>query len=211
VPHTVHVLVLTIDQQRSRTGQDRVPGLLRALEAVPVRAAFERTVGDELRGVPQGAEAAYQAIRVATRDGDWHVGLGAGPGELDDGASTRAGRGPAFLHARQAVEAAKGSHVSLAVRAPDARAAARAQAVLRLLACLLGRRTPAQWEAVDLLEEGLSGHEAATRLGISDQALSQRRLTSGLEEEVGARPYVIDLLRALDTPAQGPVPSSGKR
>lgn len=207
MPHTVHVLVLTIDQQGSRTGQDRVPGLLRALEAVPVRAAFERTVGDELRGVPQGAEAAYQAIRVATRDGDWHVGLGAGPGELDDGASTRAGRGPAFLHARQAVEAAKGSHVSLAVRAPDAQAAARAQAVLRLL----GRRTPAQWEAVDLLEEGLSGHEAATRLGISDQALSQRRLTSGLEEEVGARPYVIDLLRALDTPAQGSVPSSGKR
>lgn len=100
MPHTVHVLVLTIDQQGSRTGQDRVPGLLRALEAVPVRAAFERTVGDELQGVPQGAEAAYQAIRVATRDGDWHVGLGAGPGELDDGASTRAGRGPAFLHAR---------------------------------------------------------------------------------------------------------------
>ena len=45
------MFALTIDQHRSRRGEDLVPGLLGALAAVPTVLPFERTVGDEVQGL----------------------------------------------------------------------------------------------------------------------------------------------------------------
>ena len=82
--------------------------------------------------------------------------------------------------------------------APDDRAAESAQAVLGLLAAVVQRRTPAGWEAVDLLTSGLSRAEAATELGISRQALSQRLLVGMWPQEERARRVAADLLSAAD-------------
>lgn len=61
--------VLTIDQARSRRSPDRVPELLAALSDVGVLAPFERTVGDEVQGVPADAAAALAAIRICFAEG----------------------------------------------------------------------------------------------------------------------------------------------
>lgn len=70
--------VLTIDQARSRRRPDRVPELLAALADVDTLAPFERTVGDEVQGVPAEATAVLAAIRIALAEGEWHIGLGVG-------------------------------------------------------------------------------------------------------------------------------------
>ena len=87
------MLVMTVDQRGSRTAPDRVPALLEALRGIPVRAPFERTVGDEVQGVPQDADAVWSALRVMTREGDWHIGIGGGAGELGPDGASRSGRG----------------------------------------------------------------------------------------------------------------------
>ena len=45
------MFALTIDQHRSRTGEDLVPALLDGLAPVPTVLPFERTVGDEVQGL----------------------------------------------------------------------------------------------------------------------------------------------------------------
>lgn len=111
--------VVTIDQRGSRVADDLVPGLLEALADIPCAAAFERTAGDEVQGLLTDPAAVRRALLVALRGGEWHCGVGAGEVDDDSYASgTRAGRGPAYLAARDAVEAAKGLSSSVAVRVP---------------------------------------------------------------------------------------------
>ncbi|QPL04795.1 MULTISPECIES: hypothetical protein [Actinomyces] len=194
--------VLTIDQIGSRSSADRVPEILGALADLPVLAAFERTVGDELQGVVPDAVTAVTAARRALAAGGWHIGLGVGRGALGDGGS-RTGSGPAFLAAREAVEASKRARVSLAVRAvaaaasgarAAAEAAADAQAVLRLLGAVITARTPAQQAVVALLDDGLTGKDAAARLGVSGQAVSKHRIGAGYDEEIDVLPAVAHLV-----------------
>lgn len=195
------MLVMTVDQRGSRTAPDRVPALLEALRGIPVRAPFERTVGDEVQGVPQDADAVWSALRVMTREGDWHIGIGGGAGELGPDGASRSGRGAAFLAARDAVEASKSRSPSVAVREgglPGSERAAAVEAVAGLLVSLLQRRSEAQWQTIDLLEGGMSGQQAATVLGISPQAVSQRRLAAGADIERDGAAHLVRLLDALD-------------
>lgn len=109
--------VVTIDQRDSRTSTDRVPDLLDELAAVPCVSAFDRTAGDEVQGLLDDPAAVRQALLIALRSGRWHCGVGVGevdPASWESG--TRAGRGPAYLAARDAVEAAKGMPGSVAIR-----------------------------------------------------------------------------------------------
>lgn len=196
------MLVVTADQRRSRTGPDLVDDLLavlggRALANRWVRAC-ERTAGDEVQGVADDPSLVVEVALLLARDGRWSVGIGAGPVRTPLPASARAGAGPAYEHARLAVERAKSSPDRVVVSAPDERAAGSAQAVLGLLAAVVQRRTPAGWEAVDLLAEGLTRAEAATRLGITRQALSQRLLVGLWPQEERARPVAADLLSVAD-------------
>lgn len=198
------VYVLTLDQQRSRSGTDQVPELLEMLSEVPVEAAFERTVGDEVQGVAADASAVVAAVRIVLRQGGWHVGVGLGPGSLSPDGGTRSGFGPAFIAARQAVETAKGSHSSVAVQVglvrgghdPEAQAlAAEAQALLRLIGMAVSRRSPAQREVVTLLDSGMTGKQVAHRLAVSPQAVSGRRTAAGHTEEMEGWGAVENLLR----------------
>lgn len=61
--------VMTIDQVGSRTRADRVPDLLSRLEDTSTLAPFERTVGDEVQGIPADAQAVLRVVTVLLRDG----------------------------------------------------------------------------------------------------------------------------------------------
>jgi hypothetical protein len=207
------VLVLTIDQRGSRRVGDRVEELLavlaRRLHSTPraVVRPFERTVGDEVQGVLDDADLAVDLALTALRGGGWTVGVGAGPVDLPLPASTRAGYGPAFVHARTAVERAKSrpGPVPLAVEGDGRRAAAEAEAVLTLLGAVAARRTPAGWEVIDAMRDAGAGarqDDVAARLGITQQAVSQRLRTALWAQEQAARPLAARLLREAETTAE---------
>lgn len=214
--------VLTIDQRGSRSDRDRVPGLLAELRALGF-PGFERSVGDELQGLVDGAADAVDIALHALRSGHWYVGIGLGEATVPDGGSPREGVGPAFVAARTAVELAKAaaSRVPLSVVAGilarkkageadtvvdladgnDARlVSADAEAVLRLIGKLRQERSGAQWKVVDTLQalEGGPIHgvqkQAAERLGITEQSVSRTLLRSGWQEEKAARPAAARLL-----------------
>jgi len=196
------VFVVTADQRRSRSGPDLVGDVLAVLGS-PGRAdrwvrACERTAGDEVQGVTDDPSLVVDVALLLVRDDRWSVGIGAGPVRTPLPASARAGAGPAYEHARGAVERAKSSPDRVAVSSPDENAARSAQAVLGLLAAVVQRRTPAGWEAVDLLAGGLTRAEAAAELGISRQALSQRLLAGTWPQEERARRVAAELLSAAD-------------
>ncbi len=94
-----------------------------------------------------------------------------------------------------AVEAAK-----RAEHAPEK--AAQLQALLRLIGALVLKRSAGQHEVAALAARGMTGRQIAAELGVSEQAISKRRLASFFEEEAEALPLAIALIEALD-----PVPT----
>jgi len=190
-------VVLTVDQRASRAGADAVPDLLARLTPVPTVRPFQRTVGDEVQGVLDDAEAVVTVLGLLLRDGRWHVGVGVGPVERPLPPETRAGRGPAYVHAREAVTRAKTTPHRLGVVGADAYAAEQLETVLGLWAGILERRTDRGWEVVDALDEGLSHAQAGQRLGISQSAVTQRTQAAGLVDERRARRLATQLLSAM--------------
>ncbi|GIG29119.1 hypothetical protein [Cellulomonas marina] len=190
------MLVLTIDQKGSRRTGDRVEELLARLADVPAVRPFERTVGDEVQAVVADASTAVRTALDVLRGGGWSVGIGAGGVEVL-ASSSRASSGRAFVHARDAVTAAKGRQrpVALAVRGDDPTAAEDAEAVLVLLGALRARRSDAGWQAVDaLLTDGPGQDRVARRLGVTQQAVSQRLRAALWAEEQAALPTAARLL-----------------
>jgi Sigma-70, region 4 len=178
---TTPVVVLTVDQRGSRTGPDRIPEMLTGLSSVPARVGFERTVGDELQGVLDQGPAVADAVERLLRADEWNIGVGVGTVEEPLPDHARAGRGPAYLHARTAVTAAKNSpwHTRVVGDDPAARAL---ETTIWLWAAVLGRRSTRGWEVADLAAEGLSYAEVGERLGISQSAVSQRAQAAGIVE-----------------------------
>jgi hypothetical protein len=187
--------VLTVDQRASRRTADRVPDVLRELNAtVPAVLAFERTAGDEFQGVLAEPVEVVDVVLRLVRAGGWSIGVGAGPVQAPLPPTTRAGAGPAFLSARRAVDAAKQRPTRLAVRGVVPSEAADAQAVLSALAVLVERRSDQAWEAIALVAAGRTQADAAAELGISRQAVGQR-LAAGLWDlERELRPTAARLL-----------------
>lgn len=102
------VFVLTVDQIGSRHHPDRIPELAGAPWADRARLPFTRTAGDEAQAVFDRAQAAVRCAVELALTGRWHCGIGQGPARIPAGQrDSRAGRGPAFLRARTAVEQAK--------------------------------------------------------------------------------------------------------
>ncbi len=189
-------VVLTVDQRGSRGGPDLIPQALAALDGVPTRLAFERTVGDELQGVLDRGDALAAALEILLRADSWNIGVGIGPVEEPLPDHTRAGRGPAYVHARAAVTAAKSSpwHTRVVGDAPTSVAGARAiETTVWLWAAVLGRRTSRGWEVADLVADGLSYAEVGERLASSQSAVSQRAQAAGIVESRRARELVAHL------------------
>lgn len=173
------MIVITIDQRKSRSGPDKVESLLRRLaDDYSVLRKFERTAGDELQGaLDDGYVAVALALNVA-HTGEWSVGIGVGSVQTPLPRETRAGRGQAFEYARDSVERAKNSSGALALSGPGPEAE-RIEAELQLLALVNARRTKTSAEAGTLVSQGLTQQQVAARLEISQQAVSAR-LASGL-------------------------------
>lgn len=190
----MRVAVLTIDQRRSSSRPDRVPEALRGLDPVVMLRRFERTAGDEFQGVLDEPGALAQVVEHLLRAGDWSIGIGIGDVEHPLPQSTRAGRGPAFLHARDAVTSAKNAPARLRVVSDHERRAKKLETVLWLWAAILDRRTKGGWEVADLADTGLRYDAIAERLGITQSAVSQRAAAAGIIEGRRARELVTDLV-----------------
>ncbi|PTR27614.1 hypothetical protein C8K36_104237 [Rhodococcus sp. OK519] len=192
------MFVLTVDQRGSRRDIDRVGPLLEDLARHPLLRPFERTAGDEVQAVAADADTVVDLVLELVRREHWSIGVGVGTVEEPLPAQTRAGRGPAFEAARDAVERAKKTPAGVAVEGADPQAAADADAALTLLALLVSRRTPQGHAAVALARGGLTQAESATELGISKQAVSQRLIAAGWHAEVAGRQLAARLLGRAD-------------
>lgn len=194
--------VLTLDQRRSRSSPDLVEDALSTLAPLGALRAFERTAGDELQGVVDEPAVLVQVVELLLRQDRWNVGVGLGEVELPLPSSTRAGRGAAFLRAREAVSAAKTSPWHLRVVGDEGAGPARAlETTWWLWAAILSRRSARGWEVADLVEgSDVSYEEAGRRLGISQSAVSQRAQAAGLVEGRRARELAGYLAAQLLTP-----------
>lgn len=186
-------VVLTVDQRSSRTGGDLVPEVLDRL-AETAMLPFERTAGDEVQGLFNDPEGVVRAVGALLRADAWTIGVGIGDVEEPLPDHARAGRGPAYVHAREAVNRAKQTpqHVAV-VGTPDYRAV-QVESVLWLWAGVLSRRTERGWEVADLLATGLSHREVGEQLGITQSAVSQRAQVAGLVEARRAEKLVAQLI-----------------
>ena len=190
------VAVLTVDQRSSRSGPDLVPATLEALAGIDLLRPFERTAGDEFQGVLDEPAALPRVVEHLLREGAWNIGIGIGPVDEPLPETARAGSGPAYLHARGAVTAAKNSPWRLRVAGDDPGVRAL-ETTLWLWASVLARRTERGWEVAALVDQGLSYEEAGRRLGISQSAVSQRAQAAGIVEGRRARELVRDLTATL--------------
>ncbi|MDW4573059.1 DNA-binding protein [Microbacterium sp. M3] len=195
------MFVVTADQRASRVNADAVPAALAAVnrrDAGELALAPERTAGDELQVAIADPAAALSIVLELTRTEGWSVGLGVGAIELPLPDSVRAARGPAFVHARDAVERAKRAPTRFALTGDGSE---DAEALVRLLIEVRDRRTPEGWEVYDLLAGGVTQREAAARLGISEGAVSLRAKAAALRAEEAAVPALERILARLDAEA----------
>jgi len=194
----MRAVVLTIDQRGSsrEAATDRVEEMLAAWPGLAMLRRFERTAGDEFQGVLDDPVTVATVVERLLREDSWNIGIGAGEVEEPLPESTRAGRGPAYLHARKAVTSAKSAPWRLRVAGDDP--AARAlETTLWLWAHVLHRRTPRGWEVADLVDDGATYEEVARRLGVTQSAISQRAQAAGIVEGRRARELVAELVGAL--------------
>ncbi|WP_127127709.1 hypothetical protein [Georgenia sp. SYP-B2076] len=198
------MFVLTADQNASTRHGDKVAALLDQVgrwtaahtDPSAVVRPLERTVGDEVQTVLGTADAALDLALHLVRLGEWAVGIGAGAVDEPLAETSRASSGPAFVHARGAVERARGRSVPapVVVAGDDDEAAGQATALVQLLASVLRRRSRAGWEVADRLVPGARQKDVAAALGISEQAVSQRVRSALLEEERAVRPLAAALI-----------------
>ncbi|MBM7278882.1 hypothetical protein JTZ10_14070 [Gordonia rubripertincta] len=192
------MFVMTVDQRGSRTDIDRVEAVLTRLRDTDTVRPFERTAGDEIQGVLDDPVTVARLAVELTADGHWSVGIGTGDVEQPLPSSTRAGRGAAFVHARDAVEAAKRQRIPLCVRGPDARWCRHAQTAGRLISDIVATRSAAGVEAVALMRRGLTQADAAGVLDITPQAMSQRLRAAGWDLEPDSLDLLADALAEAD-------------
>jgi hypothetical protein len=192
------MFVMTVDQRRSRRDIDRVPDLLDRYRDFDLIRPFERTAGDEVQAVCEDAATVVAITLDLVATPHWSVGIGVGSVELPLPDTTRAGRGQAFEAARDAVTRAKNAPAALAVTGPEPATAEDAETASTLVALLVARRSDQGREAVALMAEGMSQTDAAERLDISKQAMSQRLSVAGWHVENAGRTLAARLLTAAN-------------
>lgn len=165
--------------------------------ALPV----DRNAGDEIQALAADAMTALEIITDLTRTGSWSVGCGVGHVRTPLPANTREASGPGFVAARTAVERAKGAPFHFALESESGQGSPAAEALIELLLLIRSRRTAEGWEMFDLIASGLTQTAAATALGITPQAASQRVRTAAIRPELAAIPAIAGVLSDLDSRA----------
>ncbi len=209
------MFVITADQIDSRNDQDRASEMVARLDADYGHAFAlppDQTSGDEIQVMMPNAATAIDVILTLHHAGRWSIGLGIGGVRTPLPASTRKSAGGAFIGARNAVTRAKKADARFALEIdretedPGAAVGADSQAlngsqveaVVTMLLVLRQRRTSEGWEAVELLQRGLTQVEIAAELGISTAAVSQRVKTALWRVDEAVQPVLIRLLENLD-------------
>ncbi len=194
------MFVITADQVDSRSGADLVGAAIVAIDSGPTEPVLgaARTVGDELQVLlANGADALSIVLQLA-RTGHWSIGCGVGEVGSPLPRDIREASGPAFIAARSAVERAKKRSTRFAIeQEPSTLSAADAEALINLLLVVRSRRSAEGWELYDLLESGLSQADAASRLGITPQAVSLRASAGELRADSAAREPLARILDRL--------------
>ncbi|KQP54812.1 hypothetical protein [Agreia sp. Leaf283] len=200
------MFVITADQVDSRHSADLVSPAVAHLDDVfkaGLALPVDRNAGDELQALVVDSATAVAMVLELTRSGDWSVGLGAGDVERPLASSTRETRGPAFIAARAAVDAAKKSPLRFAFRdgtpsrQTDATDATDIEALMLLLLSVRDRRTEQGWQVYDLLAQGRTQREAADILGITPQAVSDRMSAAQVRIDLEAHAPLGRLLSRL--------------
>lgn len=188
---------ITADQVDSRTSDDLVAEAIARLNARDdLVLAAERTAGDELQLLVADPGTALAIVLELTRASTWSVGCGVGEVVLPDTRSVRAASGAAFVGARDAVGRAKRKPTRFALGGPEGSDAA--EALIDLLLTVRSKRTEEGWELADLLAQGLSQAAAASRLGITPQAASDRAIAGAWRVEAAAIPALTGVLARLE-------------
>lgn len=183
-------IAVTLDQRTSRRMPDRVSVMADRLNASLTGALmlpFVRTAGDEMQAIVGTGEGLASVARQCLEASDWWIGVGLGSIDQPVGPTARDSRGPAFWHAREAVERAQqhkgGSPGPVAVRGEPAALAEDLEAALSAMAFIVKRRTQRQQVACDLARQESGLQPVANTLGISSSAVSQLLRGAGLEEQ----------------------------
>lgn len=202
--------VITADQIGSRVDIDRSETMQRELQAAfgeRLVLPVDQTAGDEVQAITADPVTALDLVLALHRAGRWSIGVGVGDVREPLPDAARKAAGPAFIAARDAVDAAKRADARFALRAADDRRGlldpAHVEALVRLLLLLRDRRTPQGWEAVDLVRDGRTQKDAARLLGISDAAVSQRLRAAQWNADGDAAPALARLLGDLDRSGAG--------
>ena len=208
------MFIITADQIGSRSDIDRAASLQRALEqryGKDLLLPIDQTAGDEVQAITAHAHTALALVLDTVRTGQWSVGLGVGSVRTPLPKAVRKASGPAFVAARNAVVRAKKSDTRFALEATDAASAplraVELEPLIDMLLLLRARRSPGGWEAVELLEQGWAQNEIASRLEISESAVSQRVQAAQWRVEEAASPALIRLLDELDRASTSTQPS----
>ncbi|MCK8610338.1 DNA-binding protein [Agromyces sp. C10] len=204
------MFVITADQIGSRADIDRSAAMQEELQAEygdRLALPVDQTAGDEVQAITADPGTALELVLALHRAERWSIGLGVGDVREPLPDAVRKAAGPAFIAAREAVDAAKRADARFALRAADDRPgtldAAQVEALVRLLLLLRDRRTPQGWEAVDLVRDGRTQKDAARLLGISDAAVSQRLRAAQWNADGDALPALVRLLAELDRRGAG--------
>lgn len=198
------MFAITADQVDSRGRADLADEALQLIESTAAgRLALpaDRTAGDEVQALTDDPAAALDVILALTRTGSWSVGCGIGSVRTPLPDQTRAATGDAFILARDAVDAAKRRPTRVSIRIADDRRLGDGdvEPLLDLLLLLRSRRSDEGWQLHEVLTDGVTQTEAARRLDISPQAVSQRAQTAQLRVDDLARPALARLLADADT------------
>ena len=202
------MFVITADQVGSRRDTDRTGDLVEQLTGAygpSLALPADQTAGDEIQLLTGSAEATLGIVLDTTRTGWWSVGLGVGSIRMPLPDAVRKATGPAFIAAREAVDAAKRADGRFALRAGSTElegAAADAEALIRLLVLLRDRRSDHGWEVVELMRTGHQQKEAAAILDVSAAAVSARLKAAMWRAEEDARPALVRVLERLDADSE---------
>jgi hypothetical protein len=193
------MIVITADQIDSTHRADLVGETVDALNTryghllpLPV----DRNAGDEIQAMVDSPEVALAMILELLRGGAWSVGCGIGAVRLPVATSTRAAAGSSFVAARSAVNRAKKAPHRFALDIDDAQRldAEDIEPLVELLLLLRSKRSAEGWELFDLLAAGATQSDAATALGISPQAASQRARAAGIRTDLASLPPLARLI-----------------
>ena len=195
------MFIITADQIDSSHLSDKAASALGELTeryASELVLPVDRNAGDEIQALVASGAAALAIITDLTRTGDWSVGCGIGAVRTPLPGTTREATGPGFVAARAAVERAKKAPLRFALSGAAPQEVAGVEALIDLLLLTRSRRSPEGWELFDLIARGMTQAEAASALGITPQAASQRARAAGIRPEIAAVPALAAALSRLD-------------